>query len=87
MKTTFSHSESTLAEAYWTLLSSLSLDMRRALAARLEASIAQEMNEKQQKVKSLEEARAFIQSLSMQGGKPVPADENGIEALISEKYL
>ena len=28
----------------------------------------------------------FVQNLSVRGGKPVPVDERGIEALVSEKY-
>jgi hypothetical protein len=28
----------------------------------------------------------FVKNLSVQGGTPVPADERGIEALVSEKY-
>jgi hypothetical protein len=31
-------------------------------------------------------AMLFVKNLSVQGGKPVPADERGIEALVSEKY-
>jgi hypothetical protein len=31
-------------------------------------------------------AMLFVQNLSVRGGKPVPADERGIEALVSEKY-
>ena len=31
-------------------------------------------------------AMMFVRNLSVQGGMPVPADERGIEALVSEKY-
>jgi len=31
-------------------------------------------------------AMLFVQNLSVRGGQPVPADERGIEALVSEKY-
>ena len=31
-------------------------------------------------------AMLFVQTLSVRGGQPVPADERGIEALVSEKY-
>ena len=31
-------------------------------------------------------AMQFVKTLSVQGGQPVPADERGIDALISEKY-
>ena len=31
-------------------------------------------------------AMLFVQNLSVHGGMPVPVDERGIEALISEKY-
>ena len=33
-----------------------------------------------------ETAMLFVKNLSVQGGTPVPADERGIEALVSEKY-
>lgn len=33
-----------------------------------------------------EAAMLFVKNLSVQGGTPVPADERGIEALVSEKY-
>jgi len=28
----------------------------------------------------------FVKNLSVQGGMPVPADDSGLEALVSEKY-
>ena len=31
-------------------------------------------------------AMLFVQNLSVRGGQPVPADERGIEALVSEQY-
>lgn len=31
-------------------------------------------------------AMLFVKNLSVGGGMPVPADERGIEALVSEKY-
>jgi len=33
-----------------------------------------------------EAAMLFVKNLSVLGGTPVPADERGIEALVSEKY-
>ena len=33
-----------------------------------------------------EAAMLFVKNLSVGGGKPVPADERGIDALITEKY-
>ena len=33
-----------------------------------------------------EAAMLFVKNLSVSGGQPVPADESGIEALVSEKY-
>ena len=33
-----------------------------------------------------EAAMLFVKNLSVSGGQPVPADERGIDALISEKY-
>lgn len=33
-----------------------------------------------------EAAMLFVKNLSVSGGQPVPADERGIDALITEKY-
>ena len=33
-----------------------------------------------------EAAMLFVKNLSVKGGQPVPADESGVEALVSEKY-
>ncbi len=33
-----------------------------------------------------EAAMLFVKSLSVSGGQPVPADERGIDALVTEKY-
>ena len=33
-----------------------------------------------------EAALLFVKNLSVRGGQPVPADESGVEALVSEKY-
>jgi hypothetical protein len=33
-----------------------------------------------------ETAMQFVQNLSVRGGQPVPVDERGIDALITEKY-
>lgn len=33
-----------------------------------------------------EAAMLFVKNLSVSGGEPVPADERGIDALITEKY-
>ena len=35
----------------------------------------------------MEEALAFVDTLSLRGTNVVPADENGIETLITEKYI
>lgn len=37
-------------------------------------------------VKETDEAMAFVKSLSIKGGRKVPAGERGIEALIETKY-
>lgn len=34
----------------------------------------------------IDEAMEFVKTLSASGGSPVPADENGMDALIEEKY-
>lgn len=33
-----------------------------------------------------EAAMLFVKNLSVRGGQPVPTDERGIDALVSEKY-
>lgn len=33
-----------------------------------------------------EAAMLFVKNLSVKGGQPVPADESGVESLVSEKY-
>lgn len=33
-----------------------------------------------------ETAMLFVKNLSVRGGQPVPADERGIDALVSKKY-
>lgn len=35
---------------------------------------------------SFDKAMSLVKTLSAKGGKPVPPDERGIEALIGEKY-
>ena len=32
------------------------------------------------------EALAYVKTLKAKGGKPIPADENGIDALVEKKY-
>lgn len=38
------------------------------------------------KLRRRESAMLFVKSLSVSGGQPVPADERGLDALITEKY-
>ena len=85
MATTIQHpNERSTIDALWTILNQQTESVKRALAARLKASLAQEKNLPH---KSMEEALAFVEALSLKGEKSVPADENGIEALITEKYI
>lgn len=78
-------SESSTIDALWTILSQQTDTVRKALAVRLKDSLSQ--NKKSGSTKSMEEALAFVRTLSIKGGNPVPADENGIETLINEKYF
>lgn len=46
------------------------------------------LQERQGVVKSMEyqNALAYVKTLKAKGGKPVPADENGLDALVEERY-
>lgn len=48
----------------------------------------QKAQPKQQLTKTTEfkEALAYVKTLKAKGGKPVPADENGLDALVEKKY-
>ena len=76
--------ENSTIEALWTILNQQSESVKKVLAARLKESLA---HEKALPNKSMEEALAFIDTLSLKGKREVPADENGIETLITEKYI
>lgn len=74
-------------EAYWTLLRSLSHDARLELAERLERSLEKdhEMANEGRNIR-LDSAMNFVKTLSVRGGQPVPANDNGMDALIDQKY-
>ncbi len=62
-----------------------------SVAAAVEKAISlflQKTQPKQQLTKTTEfkEALAYVKTLKAKGGKPVPADENGLDALVEEKY-
>ena len=76
--------ERSTIDALWTILNQQSETVKKALAARLKESLA---HEKKLPHKSMEEALAFVDTLSLKGQRPVPKDETGIEALINEKYI
>ena len=78
-------SESSTIDVLWTILSQQSENVKKALAARLKDSLSQ--NENTVRTRSLNEAMTFVDTLSVKGKASVPADENGIEALINEKYI
>lgn len=46
------------------------------------------LQERQDAAKSMEyqNALAYVKTLKAKGGKPVPADENGLDALVEERY-
>lgn len=74
-------------EAYWTLLRSLSHDARLELAERLERSLEKdhEMANEGRNIR-LDSAINFVKTLSVRGDQPVPANDNGMDALIDQKY-
>ena len=76
--------EDSTIDALWTILNQQTESVKKALAARLKESLA---HKEPFPNRSMEEALAFVETLSLKGKKTVPADENGIEALITEKYL
>ena len=78
-------SESSTIDVLWTILSQQTETVKKALAARLKDSLSQ--NENTVRTGSLNEAMAYVDTLSVKGKTAVPADENGIEALINEKYI
>jgi hypothetical protein len=65
--------ESSTIDALWTILNQQSENVKKALVARLKESLS---NEKVLPHKSMEEAMAFIDTLSLKGKNAVPADEN-----------
>ena len=85
MAITISMNDRQTADAFWTLLKPQKREVRQLLAARLEDSLREEGTSFEKK-RSLSEARAFVQTLSVQGGRRVPTDEKGIHALLDEKY-
>lgn len=83
MDTTYlSSADKSMLDAIWTLLRPLGNDVKRLLAARLEASVKEDKQEELQIDKALE----FIKTLSVRSGEKVPADARGIDALLTEKY-
>ena len=66
--------ESSTIDALWIILNQQSENVKKALVARLKESLS---NEKVLPNKSMEEAMAFIDTLSLKGKREVPADENG----------
>ena len=65
--------ESSTIDALWTILNQQSESVKKALAARLKESLS---NEKVLPNKSMEEALAFVDTLSLRDKSAVPADEN-----------
>ena len=84
--TTHYPSESSTIDVLWTILSQQTETVKKALAARLKDSLSQNDNTTV-RTGSMNEAMAFVDTLSVKGKTSVPTDENGIEALINEKYI
>ena len=77
-------SEASTIDVLWNILNQQSDSVKKALLIRLNQSLS---NKETNGYKSINEALAFVDTLSVKSGKIVPAHENGIEALINEKYL
>lgn len=43
-------------------------------------------NQKITETTEFKEALAYVKTMVSKGGKPVPADENGLDALVEMKY-
>ena len=75
---------------YWGELENLSKDDKITLIAMLSLSIAdvEKLTPKKEAPKALklEDAMALLDAMMSKGGKPVPADEDGNEALARIKY-
>ena len=50
------------------------------------ASIAKPSTPKFTETTEFKEALAYVQTMVSKGGKPVPPDENGLDALVEMKY-
>lgn len=83
--TTIETTDMNVVEAFWTLLRPLKQEVKQMLISRLEKSILEEKEKASHEITE-EDARKFIHSLRVKGTKKVPVDEQGIEALLSEKY-
>lgn len=83
---TFSRTDAMALEAYWTLLRPLSRSVRHELAVRLGNSLTMPLPPDEPHKPRLDDALRFVKTLSVQGGRKVPANTKGIDALIEEKY-
>ena len=75
---------------YWSELENLSKDEKITLIAMLSLSMANAEQpapqKKAPKVLNLEQAMSLLDTMMVKGGKPVPAEEDGKEALAQIKY-
>ena len=65
------------------------LELRTSITADLDQMSVEMLENVSRYVKRLrrrEAAMLFVKNLSVSGGESVPADERGIDALITEKY-
>ncbi|MBR4307155.1 MAG: hypothetical protein IKT83_04080 [Bacteroidaceae bacterium] len=83
--TIYNPSESSTIDVLWNILSSQTETVKKALAVRLRDSLSK--SEKTLCTGNLKEAMAYVETLSVKGEISVPDDENGIEALINEKFV
>lgn len=77
-----------IVDALWTLITPLKQSAKELLASRLKESLVTNTTQEEAQVEeiSMSEAMNFINTLSARGKQVVPNDEDGITALIDEKY-
>jgi hypothetical protein len=76
-----------IADALWALIQSQPTKVQQAIAKKFKEEFSKADHQKATSKKSdLSAAYAFIDTIPATGGKPVPADEKAINALIEEKY-
>lgn len=87
ISTTVTPNDVSIVDALWTLITPLKQSAKELLASRLKESLVIETKQKSQVEEiGMSEAMDFVNTLSARGKQVVPEEENGIVALIDEKY-